>query len=150
MTCITTHNVCSVWFRSMQSLGIQTCRHTQVSFAKRVEWRIALPVGAGRRGSALAGGSVVERLTKRRDKNVRFTLVLEHFWRAWTSGSICMGRGPIISFQNPRKILNRVETFTTWPLERRVRRTVPIPDISPKFNRSCARTAFRAKDRYTT
>ena len=79
-------------------------------------------VGAGRRGSALVGGSVMERLAKRRDKNVRSTLVLEHFWRAWTSVSICIGRGPIISFQNPRKILNRVETFTTWPLGPRVLR----------------------------
>ncbi len=68
--------------------------------------------------SAMVGGSAVEQMTKIRDKSVRSTCDTDLTGWADTPGSICMGRGPIISFRNTKNISNprtRSPIFSTWP-----------------------------------
>ena len=74
---------------------------------------MALARAAGH--SAMMGGSVVEQLTKIRDKSVRSTCDTGLTGWADTSGSICMGRGSVISFQNTKNISDRRTRSPIFP-----------------------------------
>ena len=88
---------------------------------------MALARAAG--DSAMVGGSVTEQLAKIQDKSVRSTCDTGLTGWADTSGSICMRRSPVISFEMNKYIFRVTSHHTKIPLNSRVSRAPPIPHI---------------------